>query len=419
MSSEPDDHEPHRCDVLVLGASFAGIEVLLQLQRRLSRPLKIVVVDRQRRHGYIPLVHERLCGRLPGPESTLDTEAFVRSLPGVDFWADEVVAFAPEAKAATLGSGRRVRARFVVVALGSVLGPPAAIPGAEHLGGYKLHADYERMAERLRAVLKAGADENPRLVVVGGGISGVELAGELAHLRRDRPEGWQSPAVTLVSSSPALLPELSPGIGRKAAAILQAQGVELRLGTRLCEADADMVTLREAKGEGVGERTESLRCAMALWAGGVKPAPVLEHLGLPRTEQGWLAVGPTLQCFPARVPRDLAAEPPEIFACGDAVRVVGGTGPWPTMQRAIECLWQAKVVARNLSTLAECAPDYPEGVPPLYPHRLRTRFAYGVSLGGRSLVVYGPARVDVPALNVWFRRWLMRQYFARYAPRSE
>lgn len=422
MSSEPDDHEPSsarpdRCDVLVLGASFAGIEVLLQLQRRLSRPLKIVVVDRQRWHGYIPLVHERLCRRLPSPESTLDTEAFVRSLPGVEFWADEVVAFAPEAKTATLGSGRRVRARFVVVALGSVLGPPATLPGAEHLGCYKLHADYEPTAERLSAVLGADGDTEPRLVVVGGGISGVELAGELAHLRRDRPEGWRSPAVTLVSSSPTLLPELSPGVGRKAAVILRAQGVELRLGTRLCEVGADTVTLRGTE-EGEGQ-TESLRCAMALWAAGVQPAPVLGHLGLPRTEQGWLAVGPTLQCFPARVPRDLAAAPPEIFACGDAVRVVGGTGPWPTMQRAIECLWQAKVVARNLSALAECAPDYPEGVPPLVPHRLRTRFAYGVSVGARSLVVYGPARVDVPALNVWFRRWLMRQYFARYAPRSE
>jgi NADH:ubiquinone reductase (H+-translocating) len=158
---------------------------------------------------------------------------------------------------------------------------------------------------------------------------------------------------------------------------------------------------------------------MALWAGGVQPAPVLAHLGLPRTDEGWLTVGPTLQCFPTVVPYRKGSASPDVFACGDAVRVIGGTGPWPTMQRAIECLWQAKVVARNLATLAECAPGYPDGVPPLRPHVLRERFAYGVSLGARSLVVYGAARVDLPGVNAWFRRWLMRQYFARYAPRSE
>ncbi|MCA9710854.1 MAG: hypothetical protein KDK70_33740, partial [Myxococcales bacterium] len=99
MSSEPEagsepagaDEAPgerRRCDVLVLGASFGGVEVLLQLQRRLPRPLKVVVVDRQRTHGYIPLAHERLCARI-GPGAALDTEAFVRSLPGVEFVHDE------------------------------------------------------------------------------------------------------------------------------------------------------------------------------------------------------------------------------------------------------------------------------------------------------------------------------------------
>ena len=100
------------------------------------------------------------------------------------------------------------------------------------------------------------------------------------------------------------------------------------------------------------------------------------------------------------------------------LRVIGGQGQWPTMQRAIECLWQAKVVARNIVTLAAQPAEYPQGVPPLVPHVLRPTFAYGVSLGRHSLVVYGAARVDVPVVNVWFRRWLMRQYFARYAPRG-
>jgi len=431
----------HRCDVVVLGASFAGVEVLLQLQRRLPRPLQIVVVDRQERHGYIPLVHERLTGRLPVGATELDTAAFVGSLPGVKFVKDEVISLDPKAKRVTLRSGREIEARFVVVALGSELAPPVGLPGAEHLVRYKLGSELDAARRRLEAVLgAAGAsaraakqgEERPRLVVIGGGISGVELAAELAYLERVRPEGWQSPAVTLVSASTRLLPELASGVARKASAMLRELGVSVRLRTRVTAVEADAVRLVSLAGDDVatvpvddeGRMQEQepsddppsdqrLLCAAAFWAGGVRPAPVLEHLGLPRTAGGWLAVGPTLQCFATAVPSQ-----PDVLACGDAVRVIGGEGEWPTMQRAIECLWQAKVVARNIVTLAAQAPDYPQGVPPLRPHVLRKTFAYGVSLGGRSLVVYERARMDVPVVNVWFRRWLMRQYFARYAPRG-
>jgi NADH dehydrogenase FAD-containing subunit len=107
---------------------------------------------------------------------------------------------------------------------------------------------------------------------------------------------------------------------------------------------------------------------------------------------------------------------PDVFACGDAVRVIGGEGRWPTMQRAIECIWQAKRVAKNVLALLDEPPGYPNGVPPLSPHVLHRDFAYGVSLGKRSLVLWGPLIVDVPGVNHWFRRWLMRQYFARYRP---
>ena len=93
----------------------------------------------------------------------------------------------------------------------------------------------------------------------------------------------------------------------------------------------------------------------------------------------------------------------------DAAAVVEGGRTWPTMKRAIECLWQAKVVARNV-----LAARSGRG---LTRHRLREDFAHGVSIGGRSLVVYGGLVVDRPRVNTWFRRFLMRRYFARYGAR--
>lgn len=398
-------------EVLILGASFAGVEVVRKLARGRREPLDITVVDQRREHGYIPLVHEALCERTepPGP---MQTAAYVDSLPGARFVQGQVERFDPATKTVTLVGGRTITARFVVVALGSTLSPPPALPGHEHLSGHKFADEVAAGHERLAELLRAG-ETPPRMVVVGGGLSGVELAGELAHLRAQRPAGWVAPEVTLVSADDRVLPELSPSISVRAHRALVEQGVDVRLSTRVEEVRPDAVVLRA-----VGDATEpdggstSLPMAAAWWCGGVRPAPVLARLGLPLTDDGWLSVGPTLQAIVTPTPTE-----PDIFACGDAVRVIGSNGRWATMQRAIECLWQAKVVAHNILRLAEHPAQYPEGVPGLRPHVLRPRFAYGVSVGARSLVAYGRLCIDLPALNLWFRRWLQRRYYARYAPR--
>ena len=412
MSSEPEKKKKKkkkrsgskRVDVLVLGASMAGVEVVYQLSLRPDAPpLKIAVVDRQREHGYLPLVQERLTGKIATGPSTLPSAEYINSVPGARFVHDEIVSFDPEAKRVELASGKTIAGRFVVVCLGSVCEPPPAIDGAEHVVPYKFASEFERAAARLAEV--ATSQEPGRVVVVGGGISGAELAGDLAALKSKRPEGWKPVEVTLVTADDRLLPAFPRRVGDRAERLLRAQGVEIRLGAKVISAHAEGITLDE-KGQNV-----ELPTPLALWAGGVRPAPILDALGLPRTDEGWLSVGPSLQCFPTPTPTNA-----DVFACGDAVRILGGQGRWPTMQRAIECIWQAKRVAKNLATLAKEEPTYPDGVPPLRPHRLRDTFFYGVSLGGRSLIVYRWLILDLPGINHWFRRWLMRQYFSRYTP---
>ncbi|MBZ5713640.1 NAD(P)/FAD-dependent oxidoreductase [Nannocystis pusilla] len=399
-------------DVLILGASFAGVELLHQLRRSArGRGLKIVVVDRQAEHPYIPLVQERLVGRIDAAGSVLATRRYVEGPARARYVVGDVVGLDPDRKEVALASGERLRARFIVVALGSVLAPPAAIEGAERFVDYKFDREFVHAADRLAALLAPGgpAGERPALVVVGGGISGVELAGELARLARVRPAGWRAPKVTLVHSGARLLPHLCARAGATAERHLRAQGVELRLNTRLTRLAAGTAAIRPSAG-GAGAGIEDVPCDMAFWSGGVRPAPVLAKLSLPRTDDGWLAVGPTLQCFATAKPTR-----PDIFAIGDAARVQSATGEWPTMQRAIECLWQAGLTARNLTRLAHEAPDYPHGVPPLRPHTLREDFFHGISLGDESLIVYGRLVLDFAAVNTWFRRFLMRRYFARYS----
>ncbi len=401
MSADPP------CDVLILGASFAGIELYHQLRRsRAGRKLNITLVDRQAAHGYIPLCQERLVERLPLDRSALPTARSVVGDPRARYVLGEVAGFDLDTYEAVLTTGERLHGRFVVVALGSVLAPPPGLPGHEHLLGYKLADEFEASHARLAALLggRPVGEPAPHFVVIGGGVSGVELAGELAHLARVRPAGWVAPRVTLIDGGDRLLRGLCARAGRQSLRQLQAQGVVVRMSTRVLRVDADGLELQTR-----GGASEHLPCAGTFWAGGVRPNPVLTRLGLPRTALGYLEVGPTLQCFPTIEPTH-----PEIFACGDAVRVVGGTGEWPTMQRAIECLWQAKVVAHNVLALAALGPDVPRGRAVLRPHVLRADFPYGVSIGAHSLIAYGPLSVDLRGLGVWFRRFLMRQYFARY-----
>ncbi|MCR9164997.1 MAG: NAD(P)/FAD-dependent oxidoreductase [Nannocystaceae bacterium] len=392
-------------EILILGASFAGVEVVYQLVRAFDgRPPPIVVVDRQESHGYLPLVQERLCGVLDPEASKLRTRAFIESVPGARFVRGEVEAFDAASKTVTLADGSRLTGRFVVVALGSGFDAPAVIDGAQHVLAYKGEAAFDEALGALEGALD-GAQEPVDVVVVGGGISGCELAGELAALSGQRPAGWAAPRVRLVAGASALVEGLGARISAKAQRALERQGVTVELSTRLSAVrDGEADVLREGA-------LHTVPAAVVLWAGGIQPASVLARLGLPQTRTGWLAVGPTLQCFV-----DASMTRPDIFACGDAVRICGGEGQWDTMQRAIECIWQAQVVASNLRTLHAEPADYPEGVPPLRPHTLREEFFYGLSLGARSLVVYRGFGLDVPGVNHRFRRWLMRQYFARYSP---
>lgn len=397
-------------DVLILGASFTGVELLRRLRAdRRGRKLDVVVIDRQAVHPYIPLGHELLTERMRlGVEAgtILPTAQYVGARPPASYVQGEIVGFEPDTHTAILADGRRFTGRFVVIALGSEVAPPASLPGAEHLLAYKFEAQFDACRSALADVLarpdSIDHSEPPIVLVVGGGITGVEIAGELAHLAAERPQGWRAPKVVMVHRGERLLPDLTPRAGFAAASALRAQGVELLLGTTLTSLRAD----GQAHVVGPdGERTIS--CALGFWSGGLRPPAVIGQLGLPLTEDGWLRVGPTLQCL---VGRD-----PEIFAGGDMARVVGGAGRWPTMQRAIEGIFAGNTIATNILELARCAPDYPgEGVPPLTPHTLWSDFPHGVSIGGRSLVVYGPLVFGVAAINIWFRRFLMRQYMRRY-----
>lgn len=382
------------CDVLIVGASFAGIEVYRRLRRDArGRELRIILVDRQADHGYIPLAHERLTDRLPLEESVLHTQRSVGADKNVRYLVDEVID--SSTTSVRLRSGAEVQTRMVIYAVGSDLAPPASLVGREHLLRYKFSAEFSKTKARLRRAFEEG--EN--IIVVGGGISGVELAGDLAHAARSSAQSYKS-KIILVEMADRLLSGITERAGRRAHDRLREQGVELHLSTSLVEVSESSLRLRSSQ-----EAEELTIGGVGIWAAGIRPSPLLERLGLPLTKRGYLAVDSTLQ---SQVRFD--SQRPTVFGCGDAVRVVDERGEWPTMQRAIECIWQAKVVATNILILARGGTSGR-----LKVHTLWRDFPYGVSVGASSMVVFGRLVIELGRLGVWFRRWLMRMYFRRYA----
>lgn len=403
-SSPPSTATCLECDLLVLGASFTGIELMHQLKRRrvLSR-IDTIVVDAREVHGYIPLVHEMIAAEVDRSTYVLPTAEYVRSLPRTQYVVDTIVGVDSAARTATLASGQTIRARALVLALGSKVEVPASLSDPEVVPSPKFLEQSDAIRERLRAAAPG------RLVVIGGGITGVELAGELAMWCRKRGSGY---TVTLLEGANELLSRAGRAASRRAAKLLRQLGVELMFNVRVDAVEPHRVVFEPQKEErSPSANPIALDCSLVVWAGGIRPA-ANDALDVYRAADGWIEVDSALRCRNGR-----GETLSNVFAAGDAVRVTDESGRWPTMQRAIECIWQGKVLARNVETvLAWSEGEAHHSQPSLVRHRLVRDFPYGISLGAHSLVLYGHLVINLRALGVAFRRFLMRRYFARYKP---
>jgi NADH dehydrogenase len=395
------------CDLLVLGASFTGVEVMHRLRcRGALANLDTIVVDCRQTHGYIPLVHELVAGEVDATTYVLATAQYIRSLPRTSYLVDTVVGLDAQARQVTLASGRCIHARAIIIALGSSVEIPPSLGAARGATSAKFLEQCDELRQRLQTCAPG------RLVVVGGGITGVEMAGELAAWSIRTNKGF---SVTLLDSHEYLLTQSARAAGRSAEKLLRTLGVEILLRSRVKAIDANRVTITRTLGTGAeGEATTDLDCSLVVWAGGIRPVSVKSEWGVYRGSSGFIEVDTALRCRT----RD-GETAPGIFAGGDAVRVRDEAGIRPTMQRAIECIWQGGLLARNVEAFLNVPTiDGRTAAPRFSYHTLVRDFPYGISIGPHSLVTYGSWVVNLRALGVAFRRWLMRRYFARYRPRK-
>jgi NADH dehydrogenase len=342
----------------------------------------MTVIDPLDAHEYIPLVHQVAGGVSQASEMRFDRAAFCEAI-GAELVRGTVTRLDEERRVVILDDAREIGYERLVIAVGSVPDVPDTLARATNVIPVKFLQSAEAIRRRLH-VLRVGGASVQRVVVVGAGITGVEWSAELAAARVDGARL----ATTLICGNVRILPTFPLGVARGAARALRALGVEILVSSRVTAISADQVILQG----GIG-----IPFDVVVWAAGVRPNPATAALGLPLTDDGHIRVTPRL-AVPGR---------DGVYAIGDCARIIDERGrPWPTMERAIEAIWQGAYLARRFTSGWSPA-DGP-------PHRLRRDFFYGISLGRKRGALVYKGFISTGRAQLWFRWFLQWGYYARF-----
>ncbi|WP_243293709.1 NAD(P)/FAD-dependent oxidoreductase [Geothrix mesophila] len=337
------DQGVDRPTVLIVGGGFGGLRAARALA---GAAVRIVLVDRQNHHLFQPLLYQVASATLSPADIAAPIRHILREQGNAEVVLGEVVSVELDARRVLLADGRNLPYDFLVLAAGSRSSYFGRDAWAGLAPGLKTLEDALEIRRRfLLSFEQAEQEEDPELrrewltfVVVGGGPTGVELAGtlkEMARLtlpREFRRIRTDRARVILVEAGPAILANLGSGLSEKAVESLERIGVEVRLGQPITGIDERAVQLG---GERIPTRT-------VLWAAGVAAVPLGAGLGVPVDRVGRVIVEPDLS-LPGH---------PEVFAVGDLAAFTHGTGgPLPGV--APVAIQQGEWAAANLlATLA-------------------------------------------------------------------
>ncbi|CAN5885006.1 NAD(P)/FAD-dependent oxidoreductase [soil metagenome] len=297
--------QQQRPHVVVLGGGFAGLAAVRALRKT---PVDVTLVDRNAYNTFQPLLYQVATAGLNPGDITYFLRAVHAGQSNMRFSKGAVRSLDPTSKVVRLDSGYELTYDYLVVATG-VTTNYFDIPGAEEhaLALYtrdQALAVRDRMFSGLERAVRRGQPHDLRTVVVGGGATGVEMAGTLAELRNSGlgalyPElDIDRTHITLVEMAPQLLSPFSERSQTYTAEALAKRGVQLRLNTTVKEVRADGVIVNDG---------ELIAAGMVVWASGIKAPDDVARWGLPQGAGGRIQVGPDL-CV-----RGFA----DVFAAGD------------------------------------------------------------------------------------------------------
>jgi NADH dehydrogenase len=378
---------PH---IVVVGAGFGGLTFCQSFRAAKAR---ITVVDRQNHYLFQPLLYQVAAAGLAAPDIAQPIRSILSNRPNITVLLDEV--------ADVELRQRRVRAThselsydYLVLAVGGVTNYFGHPEWEEFAPGLKSLDDALRIRRRILLAFEHAentADPNKRqqlmtMVVVGGGPTGVELAGAFAELARHVLSGEfrridpRQARVVLIEAGPRVLSNFPQELSRSAERQLCDLGVEVRTSTRVKNLAHGCVEL-----DGHTILAENI-----IWAAGVSAHPVTRKLGVELDRAGRVKVNPDLS-LPGY---------PEAFAIGDIALVLDKQGqPVPGVSPA--AMQMARHVARIIEN--ELAPP-PSGKVPRPPFKFHDRGSMATI--GRSAAVANVGGLKFSGLPAWLA-WLL------------
>ena len=306
--------------VVVLGGGFGGINAALGLAHL---AIDVTLVDRKNHHTFQPLLYQVALAVLSPADIAQPIRSIVRDHKNIDVLMDEAIGFDTTERRVKLKSGSELEYDYLIVATGSTHSYFGKEEWAKIAPGLKTVEDATEIRRRVllafelgeRQMLETGKHPDLNFVVVGGGPTGVELAGAISdisklYMKKDfRHINPSSARVTIVEGSPNLLGAYPKDLQASAAKQLEKLGVKIRLGMHVTDIQPGYVVAD-------GERIDSV---CTLWAAGVQASPLGKLLGFETDRRGCVLV-------------DQHLNPPahsEIFIIGDLAHVEQDGKPVP------------------------------------------------------------------------------------------
>ena len=306
--------------VLILGCGFAGLWAAQALRRA---PVELTVLDRTNHHLFTPLLYQVATAGLSAPSVAGPIRHILARQRNVTVLLGEARQIRVDQKQVILEDGEPIAYDYLLVATGTTHSYFGHDDWAPYAPGLKTLADAIEIRRRVLLAFERAERETDAarraawltFVVIGGGATGVELAGTFAEIARHTLRGEfrridpHSARVMLVEGTERVLPAYPADLSRKAQLQLERLGVTVWAGR--------MVTGVDAAGVSLG--TERITARTVIWAAGVAASPLGASLGAPLDRAGRVRVAPDLS-----VPGH-----PEIFVAGDlaAVDHVPGIAP--------------------------------------------------------------------------------------------
>ncbi len=307
--------------VVILGGGFAG----LAAAARLPASVRVTLVDRTRHFEFLPNIHELVSGVKTPRLLRLPRDRIVRGA-GHRLVRADVEGIDLAARRVHVEGRRPIPYDALIVALGGV-NASHGVPGVEsHALPFKSVDECARIGRRLEDLARAGG-RHP-VVIVGGGLEGVEALGEV--LRRWRRRDCLR--VQVVEARERLLPEAPASLDRHLRRLCRDHDVSIHVDARVAEVRADSVRLEDGR---------VLEAAATIWTGGPVAPPLLAASGLAPAPGAWAPVEPSL----------LSTADDDVLVVGDAAAL-----PEPLGKQAYHALDMGRHAADNAARLLRDRP---------------------------------------------------------------